>query len=115
MDNKCKLITTLGIYPRCKNSGKDYVYTFSLDFDFLVPLMFMKPNNLNKNGVSDIQEDQNLTSRGVRIMSFVNRLPLYRVPMHVIKSSFEWMRGSCIQFACIHTDHSKCVWKWVDT
>lgn len=77
--------------------------------------MFMKPNNLNKNGVSDIQEDQNLTSGGVRIMSFVHRLPLSRVPMHEMKSSFKWMRGSCIQFTCMHTNHSKCVWKWVDT
>lgn len=40
-DNKCNNNYT-GIYSGCNTSGKEYVYLFYLDFDFLVPLMFMK-------------------------------------------------------------------------
>lgn len=33
VDNKCSN-NHIGIYPGCKTSGKEYVYTFYLDFDF---------------------------------------------------------------------------------
>lgn len=31
----------IGIYPGWKTSGKEYVYTIYLDFDFLVPFIYL--------------------------------------------------------------------------
>lgn len=38
---------------------------------------------------------------------FLNGISLYTVPVHEMKNSLQWMRGGCIQFACIHADQQQ--------